>query len=359
MPSNIPKPAGKKQRRQNLSVKKKLLFASILLLVFVPPALLAAEISYRIYKGIPLTGGRLYENDLRIAEGALKDQPWNARFLSRFRKSDNSVLFYEPRPGYDDGLYAVNSHGFRDREFSFEKGDGVFRIVTLGDSIIWGHGLPLESTFAKQLERILNARFGERDFEVLNFGVSGYSTVQEVEMYRYRAARFSPDLIIMGYCLNDYYDSSVEGQAFQQLYYDIYSKSYLFDAVKSRFNNLVYERLKFSGEEDNHRKHLQSQFQLLQSYSPNADRVLVIFPTLQDFDNYPASLEHRWPTEAAHELDYAVLDLLEFYRPYEAESLILNPDDVTHPNALGTQIAVEATIDLLVERGLIPAGKNE
>ena len=103
-----------------------------------------------------------------------------------FVSSDNAVLRYVPNPGVGD----INADGFRDRPYSRRKPAGVTRIVVLGDSIGFGYCndktvLPIEATFPKPLEAEL-----ERDpgaVEVLNFSVSGYDTLQEVEFLREKA----------------------------------------------------------------------------------------------------------------------------------------------------------------------------
>ena len=38
---------------------------------------------------------------------------------------------------------------------------------------------------------------------MLNFGVPGYNTVQEVALLRYKALKWKPRIIILGYILND------------------------------------------------------------------------------------------------------------------------------------------------------------
>jgi lysophospholipase L1-like esterase len=39
--------------------------------------------------------------------------------------------------------------------------------------------------------------------EVLNFGVNGYNTRQEVETLREKGLQFEPDLVVVAYCVND------------------------------------------------------------------------------------------------------------------------------------------------------------
>jgi hypothetical protein len=96
----------------------------------------------------------------------------------------------------------INSHGLRaDREYPYEKPAGIARVAVLGDSFTYAAAVPPEATFPAHLERELNGcrAFGERTVEVLNFGVSGYGTAQELLTLRHRAARYSPDLVLLAF----------------------------------------------------------------------------------------------------------------------------------------------------------------
>jgi len=48
------------------------------------------------------------------------------------------------------------------------------------------------------------------DYEVLNFGVSGYGVAQAVETLRSRALQLDPDIVVYAYCLNDAQAYSLE-----------------------------------------------------------------------------------------------------------------------------------------------------
>jgi hypothetical protein len=75
----------------------------------------------------------------------------------------------------------INSLGLRNREIDLCKGEGVSRILVFGDSFTFGDGLSTEQTLPCQVERLLNRKEGgTRRFEVINFGVSGMNTFQEV-----------------------------------------------------------------------------------------------------------------------------------------------------------------------------------
>lgn len=95
----------------------------------------------------------------------------------------------------------VNQHGMRQREIALEKPAGVQRIAVLGDSFVWGIGVPDEERLTERLEELLPAT------EVLNFGVSGYGPVQ-YQLMLDRVAAFAPDVVVLVFCLsNDFADN--------------------------------------------------------------------------------------------------------------------------------------------------------
>lgn len=95
----------------------------------------------------------------------------------------------------------INSAGFRDREHSLEKPDGVIRIAVLGDSYIESFQVAQEDMFASVLERELNSLSFDKDrqVEVLSFGVSGYGTAQELLMLRHHVWKFNPDIVLLAF----------------------------------------------------------------------------------------------------------------------------------------------------------------
>jgi hypothetical protein len=54
------------------------------------------------------------------------------------------------RTGYEI-TYRINSKGLRDDETTYEKPEGTFRIVLLGDSRTFGYGVPIEKHFSTLL----------------------------------------------------------------------------------------------------------------------------------------------------------------------------------------------------------------
>jgi hypothetical protein len=137
-----------------------------------------------------------------------------------------SELFYQPDPEvgaihiprkrgwfvFADGrqYVEINRHGYHDRELAWPKPADVLRIAVLGDSFVEGFQVPRASNFTSVSESRLDGSCGKR-LEVLNFGVAGFGTGQELETLRHRALAFAPDLVLLFfYPSNDLFDNSRE-----------------------------------------------------------------------------------------------------------------------------------------------------
>ncbi len=120
---------------------------------------------------------------------------------------------------YTWGHFLPNGLGFRERFFEVPKPESVFRIMILGDSLTWGVGLAEKERYTLILERMLDERFPERKVEVLNFGMCGWETTRERDLLRSNKDTVQPDLIVVGFCMNDTQpksqDWSEERQAFE------------------------------------------------------------------------------------------------------------------------------------------------
>jgi hypothetical protein len=95
----------------------------------------------------------------------------------------------------------MNSFGMRDRERTLEKPANSYRIAVLGDSFMEALQVPLEKTALSIMETQLKTCpiLKGKNIEVLNFGVQGYGTAQELMTWRHHAQQFSPDLVILGF----------------------------------------------------------------------------------------------------------------------------------------------------------------
>jgi lysophospholipase L1-like esterase len=112
------------------------------------------------------------------------------------------------RPGiafhfYDEGdaWVGFNSAGFRDAEWPIAKPAGEFRIVVLGDSYVEAVQVPVADRFTEVLANDLKDQpaFADRTVRVMNFGMSGYGTAQELLLLRDRVAVYQPDLVVLAF----------------------------------------------------------------------------------------------------------------------------------------------------------------
>ena len=103
-----------------------------------------------------------------------------------------------------------NSFGFRDVEHSYEKPEGVFRILGLGDSFTQGACANFEDTYLYRLENMLNSREGEQPkIEIIKAGIGGYGPDSERILLEHYGVKYEPDLILVGFMPNDVFDAYV------------------------------------------------------------------------------------------------------------------------------------------------------
>ncbi|HTZ45986.1 MAG TPA: hypothetical protein VMH20_00235 [Verrucomicrobiae bacterium] len=93
----------------------------------------------------------------------------------------------------------INSHGFRDVERSYQKAPNTVRVAVLGNSWTEALQVPQEKTFCAVLEKRLSASpcYAGKEIEVLNFGVAGYSTAQEVLTLEQEVWKYDPDVVLL------------------------------------------------------------------------------------------------------------------------------------------------------------------
>jgi lysophospholipase L1-like esterase len=101
---------------------------------------------------------------------------------------------------HNDVVIETNSLGLRHPELG-PKSDDEFRILVLGDSITFGDYLAFEETYPALLERRLEGR--RPRVTVINAGLPGASTSNELYHYLEISDAVDPDLVLVGMYLND------------------------------------------------------------------------------------------------------------------------------------------------------------
>jgi lysophospholipase L1-like esterase len=69
----------------------------------------------------------------------------------------------------------------------------------LGDSFVWGFGVDFDQTVGERLRAL------QPNLEVVNLGVSGYSTDQELLLYQQEGVKYHADLVVVVVSSNDFH----------------------------------------------------------------------------------------------------------------------------------------------------------
>jgi lysophospholipase L1-like esterase len=103
-----------------------------------------------------------------------------------------------------DTRVSINEDGFRGPRVPIGRRSGWNRIVVLGDSYVFGHGVNDDETFCVRLAELFPQT------EVVNLGVTGYSTDQELLLLEDRALAYEPDVVVLCFYANDLLDNGHE-----------------------------------------------------------------------------------------------------------------------------------------------------
>ncbi len=292
----------------------------------------------------------LLEGFVRFLTPALAPQPW----------LDRPEWWYVPESSHDE----------RNALFTEAKEPGSFRIVSIGDSFSFAGKVQYDDGYSKRLERMLNLNDHQRKVEVLNWGIPGYSTVQEERLVKRAMSEFSADLVVLQITLNDperqpyrsshawlyRWDKNVETwKIFQYWKTAQFFAQRILNSVHTR-EYLAYHKSLYADPETwnifaaalGHIKH--------DSDATKVPVVAMLFPMFSHpFDKrYPFAEEHEKIRARLAELGIPFLDLFPFYHDIPPERLQAMPGKDSHPNEIAHRIASEALYTFLKDRNLLP-----
>ncbi|QDV06587.1 hypothetical protein Poly30_20970 [Planctomycetes bacterium Poly30] len=101
----------------------------------------------------------------------------------------------------DDGLRADPMGD--STETSTETPTGALDIIVIGDSYTFGWGVEDDETFPVLLAQRLKEGEGLSNVRVKNAGVSGFNTMQEASFLESRWEEWQPDVVVLGFVMND------------------------------------------------------------------------------------------------------------------------------------------------------------
>lgn len=184
--------------------------ALLLIAVSTGGTLVAAELGLRLYYWTRGVGrGDVRELLLRSQNAELRELGGGGGLYGLLEPSEIPDAVYELKPHLEGDFRGqrleTNRWGLRGREVTERKPAGVIRVVGVGDSHMFGWGMPQGAEYMALLEDELNAHAlpGAR-FEVLNFGTPGYNTVMEAAILEHKALAFDPDLVLVHFVGNDF-----------------------------------------------------------------------------------------------------------------------------------------------------------
>ena len=118
---------------------------------------------------------------------------------------DDPWLLWRLRPGFSSSIWqgealTINQIGLRDTEI-LEKAAGTMRILSLGESSTWGHGVDAGDTYTEQAGAMLTA--SGRPAEAINAGVPAWSLYQSALFLEREGGAFAPEAVLVYHLQND------------------------------------------------------------------------------------------------------------------------------------------------------------
>lgn len=287
---------------------------------------------------------------------------------------------------YKASIEFVNRHGIKVKHNSlgllgdeiYEKKEGTFRMLGLGDSVTAGNYLAEDQRFLTVLEDVMVKK--GYDVEVVNAGVGGYNTWQELDLLKNIFDIIGPDMLIVGVCLNDFvysrpalkkgffgsvfvnYRDGSKARHFDFLYQrsDLYK--FIYDSLaairKKKFGDEGYKRYRDSYRlniSDGELKRWKQPFLEIKRFAEdkNIPCLFVIFPIesqiQRDISASYAPLSRYFDEIGMHHMDL----LPDFRERSGIPEKLYQSRDLIHPTALGHRIAGHAIAEYILENDML------
>jgi len=140
----------------------------------------------------------------------------------------------------------TNNLGLRE-EKNYNKKSNTFRIVFIGDSIVFGSGVESNKSFVKQLENTLNnpltkpnkkvINLAKSKYEVINIGKPGIGLPDYYEMEKQAIEKLNPDLILIGFTVENDIINTLDPKT-NKFLKSLYKNSFLFRLIVGTYINL-------------------------------------------------------------------------------------------------------------------------
>jgi lysophospholipase L1-like esterase len=327
-------------------VKNVALSLVVLVIIFV-----IVEIAFRLIAGSPIQtrGQRIAER----REGAIK-----------------YALEANIDREFAGARVVTNSLGLRDFRPP-HKGENTEQILILGDSFTFGYGVALEESYPGALEELLNEASTELRYEVINAGVPGYDTVDELELLKNIIPHYSPRWIVVGIHPGDFLSrEQVEKRPMIRLrealrynsaffaWFMRFYKTQLIKYVPPPKSMLSVDPGKvLNSPAATRNKEALRQIHDIASANA-AEMVIFMVAPLINWQRYPYTGLHTGLAEFCEENQIHFVDPLDGLSKYEPAGLWLSPND-GHYSPKANRVAAEALLRHFRDAGRQPDSPAE
>jgi len=275
----------------------------------------------------------------------------------------STILGYEMIPNTTprNESFHVNSYGMVGEEYELAKENNCFRILVLGDSITQ------DGWYVESLKKKLNSNPDlTYNFELWNAGVNGYSINQYAAFLKYKAIKYHPDMVLIGFCLNDFGLTSTvviykNSMGFSEYYYPgfrlatslpilnrfLFKYSYFYRFLIMRIENVLANIEKNKFGDDSYRS--GETFYFLNLMKNICDKhkislVSVIFPLLKPMEEYKdyERTQYEVVVQVLNELMIDYVDLHNHFQDKDLYSLRHIKGEDIHPSPEGHEIVAKA-----------------
>jgi lysophospholipase L1-like esterase len=342
-------------------------------------ALIGTELALRLIVGTRQHQRELKSMLVRSQQTMPESGVANVSLRGLVQPSANDRLVYELKPRLRANFIGVpveiNQAGFRERDVPVKKPKGTVRIVGLGDSHMFGWGVPVEGTYLRVLEGLLQHRRDPVRYETLNFAVPGYNAAMEVECFLSIARHYGPDLVIVGLVGNDADIPNFMKQSGLKWPSTIYLYNLVVHGaavMRNRARQLMPQRWDSAegrlvpvGEIPEQFRDMVGLEAVRRSYEKLAHVTRDMKIPVLVVGDYRTMIDPVQVTDLEASAQFVFMDDYDL-RAYERQhNVTITPQDIRlsptdpHPNVLGHAVIAEGIYRTLVDRGLIPLAETK
>jgi hypothetical protein len=337
----------------------------LLMLVSVSITLLAIEAGFRIVGSLKKTETlAALDQDIAVPESGAR-----VTLGQIIRLSSNPRIIYEFIPNlsvqFQEQPVSINDAGFRGDPVERQKRPGDYRIVGIGDSVMFGYGVKNDETYLNVLNQTMRSASAQHHWQVVNTAVPGYNSVMELEVLKEKGLSYEPDIVIVGYTWEN--DTSLPNFIVEPVDYCALDTSFLLEFIKNR--GLFQPRMKELATADR----IVRTFEADPAQVPEQYRDMVGIHAVQRAMRELHELKSRhdfevivvgkslplWLKDTILPLGFHALDTNPVWQQYVQTHAIQNPDTAEilskedpHPSALAHRATGLALADLVQSKGL-------